>query len=495
MGGITLYAVRLLRGAAVGAAFLASACGAQGGHAIAAVQVPQGWPSASPSVPTHVQNWMYACASAAQTCVELDNVGIPAAWMAAHVDWNEVYYRDADDATSSQLAAAGARHIVVYTDPNISSYCPIPPGYSLASSDFPENGDNCAGQVARYLHAENGGYAHAYEHQGNGNRLVDHADGLFDGQASEPFAIGDPDLQGAFHTVTLQNRYASDVFEDDGGGSYNCVVDSNGTCTGTFGPAAYAPPGCDDSGGYWCYKYGETAYEWDRASNPQEAYANDAIALVNASAHAVIGNDGLGTDAYDVQWLSASRVEGAMAENAWTQRADPSAWMDRADAILLYHSRGKFVVEEDADASGLMFQIASHWIVYDPVYSIEFLAEANVAPRSVGTNDMTFPEESIVPTDPRSATPLSNDVTAFESAPGLFVREYASCYENGVSIGYCAAVVNATGSPLELAGLTQHYSRVLVRNTSATWAAGGTPVWSNAAPSTIGANAGLILAQ
>ncbi len=495
MGRMKTGALRSLRAGFVGAALLASACGAQSGHVIASVQTAQGWPTAAPSAPIHVQNWMYACASAAQTCVERDNVGIPAAWMAAHADWNEVYYRDADDATSSQLAAAGARHLVVYTDPNISAYCPIPRGYSLAAPDFPENGENCAGQVARYLHAENGGYAHAYEHQQNGNRLVDHADGLFNGQAIEPFAIGDSDLQAAFHAVTVANRYATDIFEDDGGGSYNCVVDGNGACTGTFGPAAYAPPGCDDSGGYWCYKYGETVYEWDRSANPQQAYATDAIALVDASAHPVIGNDGVGTDPYDLQWLGAPLVEGAMAENAWTQRANPAAWISRADAILVYHARGKFVVEEDADASGLMFQIASHWIVYDPVYSIEFLAEANTAQRSAGVNDMTFPEESIVPAEPRVATPTSNEVTAFESAPGLFVREYASCSENGVAIGYCAAVVNATGSSLAIAGLTQRYSRVLVPNASETWAAGGTPVWSSAVPSTIEGNAGLILAQ
>lgn len=496
---MTRHGMRLVRAAAIAAAVLASACGAQGGHAVAGVQAPESWPSAQPNTPataqTHVQNWMYACANASQTCVERDNVGIPAPWMASHVDWNEVYYRDGDDVTSGQLAAAGARHIVVYTDPNISSYCPIPAGFSMASPDFPENGVNCSGQVARYLHAENGGYGHAYEHQENGNRLIDHADGAYNGEAMEPFAIGDPDLQAAFRTATEQNRYATDVFEDDGGGTYNCIVDGDGSCTGSFGPAAYFPPGCDYTGGYWCFKYGETAYEWDRANNPQQAYANDSIALVDASAHPVIGNDGVGTDPYDLDWLNAARVDGAMAENCWTQRSNPAAWATRANAILAYHSLGKFVVEEDADASGLMFQIASHWIVYDPAYSVEFLAEQNQAARSAGANDMTFPEESIVPTAPRIAAPASNDVSAFETAPDLYVREYERCYVNGAPIGYCAAIVNPAGTPVAIAGLTQRYTRALVHDTTATWAAGGTAQWSNAVPSTIAGNSGLILAQ
>jgi hypothetical protein len=461
-----------------------------GAGAVTDASLPQGG-----SGPAHVQNWSYACSDARQTCVERDNAGIPATWMAAHIDWDEVYYEAAADETSSKLAAAGAKHIVVYTDPNISAYCPVPAGYSGASPDFPETGTNCNGQVARFLHAENGSFAHAYQHQRDGNRLFGHADGLYDGQAIEPLFIGDPDVREAFRAVTMQNPYATDVFEDDGGGSYNCIYDGHGDCTGSYGTAEYAPPGCDYTDGYWCYKYGESAYEWDRSANPQQAYANDAVALANSSAHRVIGNDGVGTDAYDLRWLSAQRVEGAMSENAWTQISDTEGWIERADAILTYHRRGKYVVEEDTDASRLMFQIASHWIVYDPAYSIEFLAEVNPAARSAGTNDMTFPEESIVPAQPRLATPSTNDVTAFETAPGVFVREYAVCYQDGTAIGSCAAIVNTNGSTQAIVGLTRRYSKVLVHDADATWAAGGSATWSPNVPQTIDANAGLILAQ
>lgn len=470
------------RAAAVGAA-LSILCAAGAG-------VPP-----DPQIPAHVANWSYACADAEQSCVERENSGISATWMAGHVDWNEVYYDSASDATSSRLAAAGARHIVVYTDPNISAYCPVPEGSSGTSPDFPENGANCNGQVAEFLHSEDGGYAHAYQHQADGSRLFDHADGFFRGEAMEPLFIGDADVQAAFRAVTMQNRYATDVFEDDGGGAYNCIYDDHGACTGSYGTAAYAPPGCDYTNGYWCYKYGETTIEWDRAQDPQQAYASDAIALADAAAHPVVGNDGAATDSYDLEWLGAQNVEGAMAEHAWTQRNDTQGWIERADAILAYHSRGKYVVEEDTDATRLMFQVASHWIVYDPTYSIEFLAEVNPAARSAGTNDATFPEETIVPTQPRLQAPATDDVTVFETAPGLFVREYATCYEDRIAIGYCAAVVNTTGSPQAVEGLTQSYGHVLLRNTDATWAAGGGPVWSTAVPTAIDANSGAILAR
>jgi hypothetical protein len=449
----------------------------------------------APGVPTHVQNWLYACAGADQACHEAQNVGISAAWTAAHVDWNEVYYRSDEDSTAAQLAAAGARHIVVYIDPNIAWYCPLPTGYTLSSPDFPENGVNCGTPVAQNLHAQAGSYAHAYEHQQDGDRLVDHADGLYSNQAGEPFYIGDPDVQAAFHAVTLQNRYATDVFEDDGGGVYNCIVGDDGVCDSTYGPARYAPPVCNYSGGYWCYKYGETAVEWDGQANPQQAYANDAIALANASALPVIGNDGLGTDPFDLEWLAARNVHGAMLEGAWSEHSDTAQWAAKADAMLVYHGLHKFVVEYSSDESRLYFQIASHWIVYDPVYSIEALAEINPATRTAGAQDTTFPEESIVPTEPLVATPASNDVMTFQLAPGVFAREYAACYEDGSPIGYCAAVVNTTGSTADLTGLAQTYAHVLVQNTAVTWAAGGTPAWTTSVPTSIAPNQGIILAQ
>lgn len=480
--------------AAVTVALLVS-CGASGEtHSTVVAQLPQTGAKATAGIPTHVQNWLYACANANQTCVEALNVGISPSWIASHADWVEVYYDADDDVTSSELAAAGARHVIVYVDPNIAWHCPLPSGYDASAPDFAEDGSNCNTPVAQHLHAANGGFAHAYLHQGNGNRLFDHADGLYEGEAGEPLYIGDPDVQAAFHAVTLQNRYATDVFEDDAGGSYDCIFD-DGRCTGTYGSAEYDPPGCDGGNGYWCYKYGETAVEWDRQQYPQSAYAYDAIALSKASALPVIGNDGTGTDGYDLEWLRSPNVRGAMAEGAWREVSDPSRWIAQANAILLYHSLHKFVVEYSSDASRLFFEIASHWIVYDPRYSIEALTEVNAAARSAGENDTTFPEESIVPTEPLVATPLSGNVAAFQTSPGVFVREYAACYESGVSIGYCAAVVNTNGSPTEISGLTQRYAHVLVHDSDATWAAGGTPLWSTAVPTEIDANAGLILAR
>jgi hypothetical protein len=438
-------------------------------------------------VALHVQNWLNACANAQQTCHESQNVGVSATWMASHVDWNEVFYDARSDSTSAQLAAAGAKHIVSYTDPNIAAYCPLTSGR--------DDGQNCSGAISRYLHGLGGSFAHAYEHQIDGARLVDRADGVYHGTVQEPFYIGDPDVREAFGVATLQDPYATDVFEDDAGGSYNCIFDDLGRCSSTYGTPRYQPEGCDYSNGYWCYKYGATAYEYDRNANPQAAFAHDAVALADASSRPVIGNDGVGTDRYDLQWLRAQRVEGAMAESAWNEGGDAAKWVAQADAILEYHRLHKFVVEYSSDESRLFFQIASHWIVYDPEYSIEALAEINPATRSAGESDTTFPEETIVPDDPRVATPESNDVRVFQTAPALFVREYEHCFQDGAPIGYCAAIVNTGSAPEPIVGLTAAYGRVLVHNMNQTWAAGGRALWSTAVPTTIAPDSGLILAR
>jgi hypothetical protein len=438
-------------------------------------------------VALHVQNWLNACASAQQTCHEAQNVGISARWMASHVDWNEVFYDARADATSAQLAAAGAKHIVSYTDPNIAAYCP-PPGGA-------DDGQNCDGAISRYLRPSGGSYAHAYEHQIDGARLVDRADGIYHGTVQEPFYIGDPDVREAFGLATLQDPFATDVFEDDAGGSYNCIFDDLGRCSSTYGTAHYQPEGCDFSSGYWCYKYGATAYEYDRARDPQANYADDAIALADASSRPVIGNDGVGTDRFDLEWLEADRVEGAMSENAWSERSNVAEWVAEADAILEYHRLGKFVVEYSSDASRLFFQIASHWIIYDPHYSIEALAEINPAMRSAGENDTTFPEETVVPIEPRIPTPASGGVIVFQTAPGIFAREYARCFQDGRPIGYCAAIVNAGSVRESIAGLTVPYGHVLIHNVDETWAAGGKALWSTAVPQTIAADSGVILAR
>lgn len=59
-------------------------------------------------------------------------------------------------------------------------------------------------------------------------------------------------------------------------------------------------------------------------------------------------------------------------------------------------------------------------------------------------NLMIFPENSIYPSSPIQS--MSTGATNIQVASGVYRREFRACYNAGVAIGPCAAIVNATGS-------------------------------------------------
>ena len=81
-----------------------------------------------------------------------------------------------------------------------------------------------------------------------------------------------------------------------------------------------------------------------------------------------------------------------------------------------------------------------------------------------GSGDLAvWPEEGIYPTDPVQSmgTPGGSGCLAgtgvvcssgghndLEVAPGVYRREFGTCYDQGVAFGGCAAIVNTTGSPV-----------------------------------------------
>lgn len=465
--------------------------------------------------PEHLQDLKFICQPGIG-CASERNKRVDLTWMGRHLDWAEVSTTFDQIELSRRLIAAGARHIIVYTDPNIAPYCgtfPILGGKFVNSILLPpgvrEDGAlTCKHdpyEVAAYLHAEHGSYAHAFLHQGNnGNRLYQVAFPDDAGTKYEPFNVGDPDVRAAFTELTRRNTAATDVLEDDVGGSYNCEP-SYGYCgrNAGYGRTSYAPPTCAHvDPAFMCYYFGETAVEWDRHSSPanphgaQQAYADDAVALTDASTRPVIANGGAHADEFTLQWVRrATKLEGIMIEGAWGSISEPH-WRDNADGALLYHSMHKYVLEAfggDGTTPNVVTQLASHWIVYDPVYSIEEITYN--FPSGDGDADGTFPEETVVPTVPIVAAPASNDVDAFRVAPNVYAREFAVCYEGGAPIGGCAAVVNVGGGAAPLPTLMRPYRRMLVPNTSASWFRGGTPRWSPSLPRELAGGTGLILAQ
>jgi hypothetical protein len=445
-------------------------------------------------------------------------MNVPPSWMGPNVTWAEVGNQDfrqsGGQTMSQQLASAGVKHVIEYTDPNLAPYCLASPSPSPQPTGIgvPEDGtlqcDNSTIEEAGHLHTVNGSYAHDFQHQGgstdNGYRLYG-ITGMSGNSWYEPLNIHDPDVQAGFTALSNQNVGATDVFEDDAGGAYDCIPWFTYCPSGaSYGPATYAPPKCL-SAGTWCYSYGETAYEWDQytgTNGPQQAYVQDAINLTNSSSKPVIGNNGAGGDTYDIEWAqNTGRLEGVMIEGAWGHFDGTLRWINNANAALQYHAMHKYVIEyyDSGASSNFIGQLASTWIVFDPTYSVEAITYNHPASGSTGNvpnNDTTFPEETIFPAQPRvTPAPSAPNVSTFQSAPNsnLYIREYAWCDQAGTGIGACAALVNIGSSAATIPTLSTTYNEVLQQNTSTTWYNGGTPTWSTSVPTTVPAGGGVIL--
>jgi hypothetical protein len=477
-------------------------------------------------VPKHLPNWKYTCEAGAG-CARENNLNVSISWMGANLTWAEMGNQDfpqsGGQTMSQQLASAGVKHVIAYTDPNLAPYCTPSPSPPPGRPGVPEDGtlqcSNSTIEEAGHLHTVNGSYAHDFQHQGgttdNGYRLYNLAYTDDAGTLYEPFNIHDPDVQAGFTALSNQNVGATDVLEDDAGGAYNCVPYYGYCGSGaTYGPTSYAPPSCaTTSSAFWCYLYGETAYEWDQYSGtngPQAAFVQDAINLTNASSKPVIANNGGFADTYSLEWAqSAGRLEGVELENTWGGQNDNNSlnnpyWINQANAALLYHGMHKYVIEYYQDSGNVnnentIGQLASTWIVFDPTYSVEAITyphpSSGCCTNGLPNDDSTFPEETIYPAQPRVPTPANATVSAFQSAsnPNLYIREYAWCDQAGTAIGACAALVNIGSTAATIPTLSTTYNEVLVQNTSTSWYNGGTPTWSTSVPTTVPAGSGVIL--
>jgi hypothetical protein len=72
-----------------------------------------------------------------------------------------------------------------------------------------------------------------------------------------------------------------------------------------------------------------------------------------------------------------------------------------------------------------------------------------------------WPEDLIYPSAPRQS--METGAGNLEVAPGVYRREFAACYQRGVAIGPCAAIVNSNGYGITIrsAWLSQSYRHVV----------------------------------
>jgi hypothetical protein len=198
--------------------------------------------------------------------------------------------------------------------------------------------------------------------------------------------------------------------------------------------------------------------------------------------------------AYNGMFLDQPNVAGMNYEGCFNNvdfglyNTTNGYWVRQSNGLLAALAHHKLVIctasGSGADPSARIYQMASWWITYDPVYSVMAAMGRGSDGHSV------FAEYDLVPTNGGT---LPADVSAFANGP-LYIREFGACYQARVSIGKCAAVVNPTASTVPLpASLTAYGKHLEVDSLSAY--AGGKANLVTGVPGSLGPNSAAILSQ
>ena len=248
----------------------------------------------------------------------------------------------------------------------------------------------------------------------------------------------------------------------------------------------------DDTWGLPSLPCGVSASGWD----------SENASLIGGSNYPIVFNGyGLNSDAEAL--IGSSAVAGAMLEDAYGQRADPgptapyttnSDWVTNENLQLNAVNVGKLFFcynTPNSDASGSTalrkYIYASFLIGYGPSSSV--LWEYFYTPSGLHV----FPETELVPMNPLISS--ASSVSSFARG-GVYVREYASCYLNGSSVGHCAAVVNSSsGSSYSMPSLDQSYSHTMSISGYGILDGGSVSASGPAPPSSLGPETGVILIQ
>ncbi|MBV8245521.1 MAG: hypothetical protein JOZ38_06350 [Candidatus Eremiobacteraeota bacterium] len=346
----------------------------------------------------HVLTWAYWGQSG-------EDPTLGASWLAAHVD-----YIETNPTLATRFRSAGGKYAVVYTDPFRVIVARNEP-----FSDVPENG---------WFHTE------------TGERVGRQFGGWGVQNLLNPAA---PATVSAFAALTrsFTQRFPgvfTHVFVDDV---------SWDTLNVFYGANARGVEASDDAA-------------YDRAVGE----------LLQRSALPVFFN-GLGNQDAHLHDVSGGTVflnyaaggvhEGCFFNVRGARTGDE--WRFDENTLLYATSRGKDAVCLDntsaaSSVAARTYFLPSWWLTFDAAHSMAF--ENLPSPGNV----KVFPEEALVPADPKQTA--NANVDELKTASGAYARQFGACYKDGALLGACAAVVNPSASAtVEMPSWVHAYSKVL----------------------------------
>ncbi len=405
----------------------------------------------SGNVPTHAATWYYFGLVGV-------NASVPVTYMVAHADYVEDDGFTADHARA--FKSAGGKYAIAYTDPAYVPYCVEP---------FVAPSGACAGPIGNRISGEG-----AWFHGADGSRVRHWVDTEFHYQeALNPASQVARDAYKALTDGTLAATPALDFFfADDSGGVF---IGSDGTQL---------------SG--WFYGFNAPAVEI--TTNAAFITAEQKMLAVPARPVIVNGYDpSTKHPSYNGAWLDSPNVVGDVYEGCYgggngVDSTRYGVWTDKTNGLLMtiaHRSRAICMMLAPATPSNRIYEMASWWMTYTEPYSV-------AAPLSAPSDGSTIlPEYDLVPRQPRATA--TSDISALHAAGGAYVREFAACYQAGVAIGPCAAVVNPSDTgTVAMPVLTGHYTSTLVVDDKSAFA-GGKATWGGPVPTQLGALSAVVL--
>ncbi len=335
------------------------------------------------------------------------NAAVPAQYMAAHVDMVE------DDGFTAQHAdafkRAGGETALAYTDPTFVPHC-VPP--------FVPPAGHCEGPIGERLdRAED-----AWVHDARGERLHHFYGPRY--QYQEALNPGSASARLAYARTTAAILAASPrldgFFADDSGSNFT------------------RDDGIPGSNIYW--NFGRQA---DIAGDA--AWIAGERAMLAAAGKPVIVNGGdragMGP-AYDGAIIDQPFVMGQMFEGCFNNVGYLFTSADRKferleNGLMAVERHRKLAVclqNGDTSPAHRLYAYAAFLLSYDPRWSVFAMAE----PQADGF--ALYPESEFVPLAPRATARSIEELRR----DGVYAREFAECAIAGVSVGPCAAVVNAS---------------------------------------------------
>jgi hypothetical protein len=387
----------------------------------------------APAAPDHVQNYAYYGASYV-------NVGIPAAYMAAHVDIVED--SGSDESYSAAFKAAGGKTALAYIDPTYMAYCPAP---------FKAPAGKCSGPIGKLVASTESAFVHDW----TGARLNRFVSTQY--QYQEILNAGNPAAVAAYRQIVngllAQSPKLDGVFADDSGSPLSNLYYDFSAQNGVEFPtdarwiagesAMLAAPGI------------KVVYNGGGNANNAQAgpsYPSQGAPFLNVSN--VIGQnfEGCLSDPYE-------GLHTANTPNDDFLQNDLNGML----AVQAYRKLAVCMPTGPIAPAGRLYVYASYLLAYSPAYS----AFAQIQNLSDGY--AVYPETQLVPQQP--LTTATTDVAVLRKG-SVYVREFASCAIASVPIGGCVALVNSSSASAAIPALTQSYAHGIVLDAKSLYGGG-----------------------